>query len=224
MPPAIFPIAKFGVLLVNQFSRMFVSGARRSAVFQDWVVVPLGQKFHNFEVSLKMGKILPKLDKKMLRKVPKLSQNDAIEQGSAILSEILIIVIASGLIAYEYRKHIKHGKAVEKEKEVERDWLDNKLKREEEGRAWLNNKIVELEIKVDRFAEMYLQRQYEHMIPDDKIVVSDTESPKHQPDMIDNFKDAPGKQTTKPTKVEKEPEVCTYKDERERAMQPSHSE
>ena len=218
MPPAIFPIAKFGVLLVNQFSRMFVSGARRSAVFQDWVVVPLGQKFHNFEVSLKMGKILPKLDKKMLRKVPELSQNDAIEQGSAILSEILIIVIASGLIAYEYRKHIKHGKEVEKEKEEEKDWLDNKLKREEEGRAWLNNKIVELEIKVDRFAEIYLQRQYEHMIPADKIAESDAETSKDHPDMIDNFEDAPSspsEQITEPTKVEKEPKVCTYKDERE---------
>ena len=216
MPPAIFPIAKFGVLLVNQFSRMFVSGARRSAVFQDWVVVPLGQKFHNFEVSLKMGKILPKLDKKMLRKVPKLSQNDAIEQGSAILSEVLIIVIASGLIAYEYRKHIKHGKAVEKEKEEERDWLDNKLKREEEGRAWLNNRLVELEIKVDRFAEMYLQRQYEHMIPADKIVGSGKEAPKDHPNMIDIFEDAPSsEQTIKPTKVEKDHEVCTYNDERE---------
>ena len=184
-------------------------------MFQDWVVVPLGQKFHSFEVSLKMGKILPKLDKKMLRKVPKLSQNDAIEQGSAILSEVLIIVIASGLIAYEYRKHIKHGKEVEKEKEEERDWLDNKLKREEEGRAWLNNKIVELEIKVDRFAEMYLQRQYEHMIPADKIVESGKEAPKDHPNMIDIFEDAPSDQTIKPTKVEKDHEVCTYNDERE---------
>ena len=33
--------------------------------------------------------------------------------------------------------------------------------------------------------------------------------------MIDNFEDAPSEQTTKPTKVEKEPKVCTYKDERE---------
>ena len=106
-------------------------------------------------------------------------------------------------------------KEVEKEKEEEKDWLDNKLKREEEGRAWLNNKIVELEIKVDRFAEIYLQRQYEHMIPADKIAESDAETSKDHPDIIDNFEDAPSEQTAKPTKIEKEPKVCTYIDERE---------
>ena len=56
------------------------------------------------------------------------------------------------------------------------------------------------------------------MIPADKIAESDAETSKDHPDMIDNFEDAPSspsEQITEPTKVEKEPKVCTYKDERE---------
>ena len=62
---------------------------------------------------------------------------------------------------------------------------------------------------------MYLQRQYDHMMPADKIVESGKEAPKGHPNMIDILEDALSDQTIKPTKVEKDHEVCTYNDERE---------
>merc|ERR1740128_196955 len=69
-------------------------------------------------------------------KVPKLSEAKAVEQGSEILSEAIIISIASFILIYGYNRS--------KEKD---DAKEEKLKGDRES---IKNKIFELELKVEK--------------------------------------------------------------------------
>jgi len=69
-------------------------------------------------------------------KVPKLTETKAVEQGAEILSEFIIISIASGILIYEYNRS--------KEKD---DAKEEKLKAD---REMIKSKIFELELKVEK--------------------------------------------------------------------------
>eukprot|EP00092_Neocalanus_flemingeri_P088069 GFUD01111239.1.p1 GENE.GFUD01111239.1~~GFUD01111239.1.p1 ORF type:complete len:314 (+),score=96.66 GFUD01111239.1:49-990(+) len=136
--PAAFPVAKLGFLLVRQVSKPLAKSvaarAKKSPFFRDWVCVPVAQLFHFYEVKMKMRAL--NLGTGKVTKVPKLTEAKAVEQGSEILSEAIIITIASTILIYEYNRS--------KEKD---DAKEVKLKADRES---IKNKIFELELKVEK--------------------------------------------------------------------------
>jgi len=146
---AAFPLAKLGVLLVKQVSKPIAAAAARHAkkspFFRNYICIPIAQGFHLFDVKVRM-RIL-NLGK--VTKVPKLNEEKAIEEGAQLLSEIVILSIAAGLVTYEYRR------SSEKE--------DAKQEAMEKEKFELYQRIVTLELAMDRQASeiTQLQRQKE---------------------------------------------------------------
>ena len=146
---AAFPLANLGVLLVRQVSRPIAAGASRRAkkspFFRDYICIPIAQGFHLFDVKVRM-RIL-NLGK--ATQVPKLNEEKAIEQGAQLLSEIVILSIAAGLVVYEYRR------SSEKE-DVKEDAM-------EKEKFQLYQRMVTLESRMDRQGAdiKQLQRQQE---------------------------------------------------------------
>jgi len=136
--PAAFPVAKLGFLLIKQVSKPLAKSvaarARNSPFFKNWVCIPVAQLFHFYEVKMKMRAL--NLGTGKVTKVPKLTEAKAVEQGSEILSEVIIISIASAILIYEYNRS--------KEKD---DAKEEKLKADRES---IKNKIFELELKVEK--------------------------------------------------------------------------
>jgi len=136
--PAAFPVAKLGFLLVKQVSKPLAKSvaarAKKSPIFKDWICVPIAQLFHFYEVKMKMRAL--NLGTGKVTKVPKLTEAKAVEQGAEILSEMIIISIASGILIYEYNRS--------KEKD---DAKEEKLRADRES---IKNKIFELELKVEK--------------------------------------------------------------------------
>ena len=128
--PVAFPIAKLGVLLVKQISKplakRFANRAKKHRLFRDWVCIPIGQTFHYCETRVKLASLDLVLKRKVV-KVPKLSEKDAIEQGSTILSEVLILFTAISILVYEYKKSRDEKKEEEEIKTAERELLKSKL-------------------------------------------------------------------------------------------------
>jgi len=136
--PAAFPVAKLGFLLIKQVSKPLAKSvaarAKVSPFFKNWICIPVAQLFHFYEVKMKMKAL--NLGAGKVTKVPKLTESKAVEQGAEILSEIIIISIASAILIYEYNRS--------KEKE---DAKEEKLKADRES---IKNKIFELELKVEK--------------------------------------------------------------------------
>ena len=135
---AAFPIAKLGFLLIRQVSKPIAKNiaerAKASPVFKNWVCIPVAQLFHFYEVKVKMNAL--NLGTGKVTKVPKLSESQAVQQGAEILSEIIILSIASAILIYEYTKS--------KEKEEAKE---DKVKADREA---IKNKIYDLELKVEK--------------------------------------------------------------------------
>ena len=133
--PIAFPLAKLGVLLVKQISkpisRRVAKTASHSQIFRDWICIPIGQVFHNVEVRIKRASLdLPfnrAGDKQTKYKVPRLSDKQAVEQGSEIISEVLILSVAIGVIVYEFTKSQQEKREEEAVKAHERQMLREKL-------------------------------------------------------------------------------------------------
>jgi len=134
---AAFPVAKLGFLLIKQVSKpiakQIAARAKNSRLFREYVCIPVAQLFHWYEIKMKMrmlnigGKVT---------KVPKLNDAKAVEQGAEILSEFIIISIASAILIYEYNR----SKEKEDAKETARVQDTEKIK----------NKIFELEFKQEK--------------------------------------------------------------------------
>ena len=128
--PVAFPLAKLGVLLVKQISKplakRFANRAKKHRLFRDWVCVPIGQMFHYCEARVKLASLDVVLKRKVV-KVPRLSEKDAIEQGSNILSEALILATAIAILVYEYKKSREEKREEEEIKSTERELLKSKL-------------------------------------------------------------------------------------------------
>lgn len=135
---AAFPIAKLGFLLIRQVSKPIAKSiaerAKKSPVFANWICKPVAQLFHFYEVKVKMRAL--NLSTGKVTKVPKLSETQAVQQGAEILSEVIILSIASAILIYEYNR--------QKEKEEAKE---DKVKADREA---IKNKIYDLELKVER--------------------------------------------------------------------------
>ena len=103
---AAFPLAKLGFLLIRQVSKPIAKSiaerAKKSPVFANWICKPVAQLFHFYEVKVKMRSL--NLGTGKVTKVPKLSESQAVQQGAEILSEMIILSIASAILIYEYTK------------------------------------------------------------------------------------------------------------------------
>ena len=140
---AAFPLAKLGVLLVKQVSKPIAAAvsrrAKKSPFFRNYVCIPVAQGFHLFDVKVRMRqgakfhkrekKSTPRLVFRILNlgkvtKVPKLNEDKAIEEGAQLLSEIVILSIAAGLVTFEYRRSSEkeEAKQVLKSESVTSSW------------------------------------------------------------------------------------------------------
>ena len=130
------PILKLGFLLVKQVSKpvakQIAARAKESKLFRDWVCVPIAQTYHKAEVRMKMRS----LNLGKATKVPKLSETKAVEQGSELLSEIIILGIASFILILEYNKSSEKDQAKEAKLKADRELI--------------KSKIYELEVKVEK--------------------------------------------------------------------------
>jgi len=136
--PGAFPLAKLGFLLIKQVAKpvakSIAASAKQSRLFRDYVCIPVAQLFHFYEVRVKMKAL--NLGAGKVTKVPKLSEAKAVEQGAEILSEMIILSIASAILIYEYNRSSEKDAAKEA-----------KLKADRES---IKNKIFELELRVEK--------------------------------------------------------------------------
>ena len=160
--PVAFPIAKLGVLLVKQISKPLAKSISNKAksykLLRNWIIIPTGQIFHYCNVRLKISSLNLRIKNKVT-KVPKLSENDAIEQGSAILSEIIILSTAIGVLVYEYGKSKIEKQEEENMKIVEKEILKNKLFDLEVTIEKHNASLFALAKSVVKTSEKYLGKQ-----------------------------------------------------------------
>lgn len=136
--PVAFPLAKLGFLLIKQVAKpvakSIAASAKQSRVFRDYVCVPVAQLFHFYEVKMKMRAL--NLGGGKVTKVPKLSEVKAVEKGAELLSEVIIVSIASGILIYEYNKSREKDEAKEERLKADRETI--------------KNKIFDLELKVEK--------------------------------------------------------------------------
>ncbi len=108
---AAFPLAKLGFLLVRQVSKPIATAisrrARESAFFRDWICVPAAQSFHWFDVRIRMRL----LDLGRATEIPKMNEEKAIATGAQLLSELIILSTAAGILVYEYRRQAEKEEA-----------------------------------------------------------------------------------------------------------------
>jgi len=129
MPVPAFPLAKLGAVLIKQVSKPIANGianrARKSKLFRDYVCIPVAQFFHWYDVKIRMRV----LNLGKVTSVPKLDEKKAIETGAQLLSEFILVVIASGIIVIEYTRQSEKDEvkkqAVEQEKAEVRDQITN---------------------------------------------------------------------------------------------------
>lgn len=127
--PGPLPLLKLGFLLVKQVSKPFAkfiaAKAKNSKVFRDWVCMPIANGVNKMEVRMKFRAM--NLGQGKVTKVPKLSEAKAVEQGSEILSEFIILSIASGILTWEYWKSSEKDKAKEEKLKADREMIKQKI-------------------------------------------------------------------------------------------------
>ena len=87
--------------------------------------MPIAQLYHFYEVRLKMSAL--KLGGGKVTKVPKLSETKAVEQGSEMLAEVIILGIASSLLIYEYNRSSEKDQAKEAKLKADREMIKTKI-------------------------------------------------------------------------------------------------
>jgi hypothetical protein len=128
MVAAAFPVAKLGFLLIKQIAKPIAKSiaaeAKKYRIFREYVCIPIAQAFHWYEIKMKMNML--NIGGKVT-KVPKLNEAKAIEQGSEILSEFIILSIASAILIYEYSRGREKEEIKEAGLQQERDRIKNKI-------------------------------------------------------------------------------------------------
>ena len=117
-----FPLAKLGFLAIKQVSKPLANAVanrgRKSKFFRNFVILPVAQFFHFLDVKVRM-RIL-NLGK--VTKVPKLDEKKAIDTGSQLLSEFVILSVGAGILLFEYRRQSEKEEV--KQAEIEQEKCD----------------------------------------------------------------------------------------------------
>ena len=106
-----FPIVKLGIILIQHLSKPAVKVVSKMAVKNTFVRVYVcrsANRFHNLDAKIRSNSIN---DKSGLT----LPEEQAIERGAHLLSEILLFGIASIIAIYQYNKNMKRKAAVDLE-------------------------------------------------------------------------------------------------------------
>ena len=103
--------------------------------------MPIAQRAHIWEVKAKMRSL--NLGSGRVTKVPPLSEAKAVEQGSELLSELIIYSIASFIVVYEYDRSSDKEQAKEAKLEADRQMIKGKIAELEELVVKQNSRIEE---------------------------------------------------------------------------------
>ena len=173
------PLLKLAFLLVRQASKpvaKYIAGrAREYRVFKDWICVPIAQRVHRWEVKAKMRSL--NLGTSKVTKVPPLSEARAVEQGSELLSEVLVYSIASFIVVYEYNRSSEKEQEKEERLEAERVAVRARVTELEERVERMMGRITELaavaeEVEEERRKEMENKSAKAETATPDKAVSS----------------------------------------------------
>ena len=104
--------------------------------------MPIAQRAHIWEVKAKMRSL--NLGSGRVTKVPPLSEAKAVEQGSELLSELVIYSIASIIVVYEYNSSSEKDQAKEEKLAADRQMIKGKISQLEEMVSKQNTRIAEL--------------------------------------------------------------------------------
>ena len=107
--------------------------------------MPIAQRAHIWEVKAKMRSL--NLNSGRVTKVPPLSEAKAVEQGSELLSELIVYSIASFIVVYEYDRSSDKEQAKETKLEADRQIIKGKIA-ELEGLVVKQNSRIEQLSKV----------------------------------------------------------------------------
>ena len=152
------PLVNLGFLVIKQVSKPFAkfiaAEAKDHKIFKDWVCIPIAQKFHFLEVVIKMRSLKPKRGSKgsgsRVTKVPALNEARAVELGSELLSEIIVlgISVSTAIILYNIsvNKEIEKEERAIKVKAHEEEMKENKATADREA---LKQMILAVESKID---------------------------------------------------------------------------
>ena len=152
------PLVNLGFLVIKQVSKPFAkfiaAEAKDHKIFKDWVCIPIAQKFHFLEVVIKMRSLKPKRGTKgsgsRVTKVPALNEARAVELGSELLSEIIVlgISVSTAIILYNIsvNKEIEKEERAIKVKAHEEEMKENKATADREA---LKQIILAVESKID---------------------------------------------------------------------------
>ena len=136
------PLVKLGFQVVRHISKPFAKyiadKAKESRIFRDWICIPVAQKFNLIEVKFKIYTM--NLGMGRVTKVPPLSESRAVEKGSELLSEVIILTITSSILIFEYNRQSEKEQAKEERLAAEGELIESR--------------IVELNMTVDK------QRKY----------------------------------------------------------------
>ena len=89
-----------------------------------------------------------------MTKVPKLSETKAVEQGSEMLAELIILGIASSLLIYEYNRSSEKEQAKEAKLKADREMIKNKI-------VDLENKMEEQSMQIRSLAKTAIHLEEE---------------------------------------------------------------
>ena len=152
------PLVNLGFLVIKQVSKPFAkfiaAEAKDHKIFKDWVCIPIAQRFHFLEVVIKMRSLKPKRGTKgsgsRVTKVPALNEARAVELGSELLSEIIVlgISVSTAIILYNIsvNKEIEKEERAIKVKAYEEEMKENKATADREA---LKQMILAVESKID---------------------------------------------------------------------------
>ena len=126
MSESSLPLLKLFFQIVRQAAKPIANKigerAKESPVFRNWLCVPIGQGFHFIEIRVKMRNLNLTLNSKVT-KVPRLPESKAVEKGSELLSEIIVLGISSSLLVFEYNRQSDKEIAKEERMTEERDLI-----------------------------------------------------------------------------------------------------
>ena len=152
------PLVNLGFLVIKQVSKPFAkfiaAEAKDHKIFKDWVCIPIAQRFHFLEVVIKMRSLKPKRGTKgsgsRVTKVPALNEARAVELGSELLSEIIVlsISVSTAIILYNIsvNKEIEKEERAIKVKAHEEEMKENKATADREA---LKQMILAVESRID---------------------------------------------------------------------------
>ena len=108
-----FPLVKLGIILVQHLSKPAVKVVSKMAVNNKLVRVYVcrsGNRFHNID-----SKFRTHINQDKHQRLLSLPEEQAIEKGAHLLSEILLVTIASMIAIYQYNRNLKRKMAVDLE-------------------------------------------------------------------------------------------------------------